>query len=45
MKKLLSYVLIAVLLVVVLFSLTGCGKKDVEESVVEVEEGQAEEFG
>ncbi len=35
MKKILNYVLIASLLVVVLFSLTGCGEKESKETVVD----------
>ena len=36
MKKVLNYVLLAVLLIIVLFVLTGCGTQNIEESVEDV---------
>ena len=43
MKKLLNYVFVVIILVALLFSLTGCGKEKVEDIVLETEQGQVEE--
>ena len=43
MKKLLNHVFVVIILVALLFSLTGCGKEKVEDIVLETEQGQVEE--
>lgn len=43
MKKLLNYAFVALVLVTILFALTGCGTKETEKPVVETEKGQVEE--
>ena len=43
MKKILNYAFVALVLVTILFALTGCGTKETEKPVVETEKGQVEE--
>ena len=43
MKKLLNHVFVVIILVALLFLLTGCGKEKVEDIVLETEQGQVEE--
>ena len=43
MKKILNYLLIVAILLTMLFALTGCGKENIEKSVIETDQGQTEE--